>query len=228
MLSLRAGHKRVVPADFLSVRGKRVVVPPEKIISFTDLGSGELFERAKKLVKLNRIGKRDVCAVDVVFPSKGVPFGVNYLRGDVLNLINELAGSGFRGKVLNADAFFSTHSSSVHGFNGLSAAEWFKAVSEKPIDLNLLSVMRAFLLPNGRIYSTTMQWHAVPLAEAFKKAGFEVRMKKLSEKEILESTQSIRKLYEDVQFTKEKGFPPWLSEEKCSFYRMVAIKRAKE
>ncbi|MDD5147875.1 MAG: hypothetical protein PHH08_00240 [Candidatus ainarchaeum sp.] len=194
---------------------------PHKIINFIDLGSGPIFERAKKIVTRPHRSKRNVLAIDLEKQAGASPAGMVYLQGDAIQKIREIRETGFRAKVINGDNFFSEHS--IGNRNYLQGKPRCNAIIEHPIDPKLLEEIKQILVKNGRLYATTVKWHCLPLAEALKKSGFEVSLRPITEAEAKKSPWTTREYY---SMWNRGEFTNFFGREGWTLYRLVAIKRS--
>jgi len=193
-----------------------------KIVTFMDLGSGPRAERVVKMAQRKHLRERTLEAVDLerslIRPSAGVTFTTK----DATQRLEELIKNGHKGKVINGDSFFAEQVLGKKGLNHLDGLDRCMAAMSTPIDPHLLDVMKKFLVKNGKLYSTTVKWHADPLIKKFKEAGFEVRTRPITEKEASEGPSTTKAFH---QMWKEGEFHHFFGKEGWRLFRIVATKR---
>ncbi|VVB99408.1 Uncharacterised protein [uncultured archaeon] len=192
-------------------------------INFIDLGAGSRFERAAAIAGRKHLTKgRVIEAIDILAPSMQVPQGMRYSKMDVVERLREFRSEGIEAKVINADNFFTEHMLAQNYAKHLEGKERCDASITKPIQPELLKEIKRTLCRNGRLYSTTVKWHCIPLAEKLKEAGFEVRFTPITEEEAKKGPQTTRGYY---KLWKNGEFHRWFGREGWSLQRIVAIKR---
>jgi hypothetical protein len=201
-------------------RSKKKVLPKE-VIDFMDLGSGAKMERIKKMVERKAARKRRIEAIDLQPPVLILP-SVTYSARDATARINELTKQGVRTKIINADNFFAEQVIGKNRLDYLQGIERCQAVLKNPIDPKLLAGIKNILVPNGRMYITTVNWHAKPLMEKLKAEGFEITSRPLTEKEALEGPFHTKGFY---QLWKRGEFYHFFGKQGWELQRILAIKR---
>lgn len=185
-----------------------------------DLGGGRGFFRAAEIAGRPGRAKRPrrIVVVDLQPPARKVPEGVEYVQRDATEYLESLEPGSV--PIVNADSFFNDDARLKRGRTFVSPQE----LMDRPIDARLLSALKRVLPTNGRVFVTTVKWHADPLAKLLEKEGFKVSMRPLTEKEATEgppNTRMMDEAWKKGEFYQTFGTEGWRQ------HRMVATLRKK-